>query len=107
MSKKLPCKYLEECGFNVFEFGVHSNGNIDISSANFGDIATNVPKRVEAEIRDYMSELWVRVDEHIENHYRYQLEQKDKRIAELEAKYKQLLPTGDEHLIADVEEDHY
>ena len=62
-------KYLDKCGFNVFEFGVHKDGTIDVSNGNCEDMAVGVTQAHLVQIQAYMANLEARVKDYIELHY--------------------------------------
>lgn len=61
-------KYLEECGFNAFEFGVHPDGRIDVSTAD-DEVVSGVTKEQGEQIAAYLRRLEERVQQHIDLHY--------------------------------------
>ena len=62
-------KYLDDCGFTVFEFGIHNNGTIDVSNGDGVDVVTGVTKEQQEQISNYISDLELRVQAYIERHY--------------------------------------
>jgi flagellar biosynthesis chaperone FliJ len=62
-------KYLDECGFTVFEFGRYPDGRVDVSNSKGEDVATGVTVEQGKQIEQYISRLEVKVQEYIERHY--------------------------------------
>lgn len=63
------CKYLERLGFNVFEFGVHPDGKVDVSNGDGEDVVVGVTKEQQEQISAYMNRLLERVEDFIETYY--------------------------------------
>lgn len=61
-------KYLDECGFTVFKFGVHKDGHVDVES-NIGAVVNKVTQEQLVEIKAYVKQLEVNVKNYIEIHY--------------------------------------
>lgn len=84
-------KYLEECGFHAYEFGTSSNGNIDIDTQN-DVVVSGVTREQGLQVINYLRDLMIRVQEHIELHY------DKKRACKLETPYQldteQMLDNG-------------
>ena len=62
-------KYLNECGFNAFEFGVNPVTQlVDVCSAD-DEVCSGVTPKVAQEISEYLCRLEQRVIAHINLHY--------------------------------------
>lgn len=62
-------KYLDKCGFIVFEFGIHQDGRVDVSNGEGEDVVTGVTKEQCKQIEEYLRLVETRVKEYIELHY--------------------------------------
>jgi hypothetical protein len=62
-------KYLKECGFNAFQFGINpETGLVDVSTAE-DDVCSGVSMAACEEVVEYLSRLEQRVISHINLHY--------------------------------------
>ena len=62
-------KYLNECGFNAFEFGTSPiTGLVDVETAN-DMVCDNVSLEAQKQISAYLNRLEQRVQAHIDLHY--------------------------------------
>ena len=62
-------KYLEQCGFQAFEFGVHPGNNlVDVSTAD-DIVCEGVSREAAVQIAAYLERLQVRVIDYIERHH--------------------------------------
>jgi hypothetical protein len=61
-------KYLEDCGFHAFEFGVHKDGCVDVSTQD-SEVVSKVTKEQADQIIQYLKRLEIKVMRHIDLHY--------------------------------------
>ena len=63
------CKYLNNLGFNAYEFGVHVDGDVGVDASGDYEVCSKVSPEAAKEIAKFLNQLERRVEDYIDIHY--------------------------------------